>query len=149
MLVDRALDALAHAADAAALNGVADRVRTRQGDAFEVLSELAAARERFDVVILDPPAFIRSKKDVGPGSRAYRKLVRLGASVTARRGYLFIASCSHNLTEEMFAEAVRRGLGDAGRPGRILATGSAGADHPVHPSLPESAYLKSNLLALD
>ena len=147
--VDRSADALALASEAAALNGFSDKVRTRVGDAFQTLEALGRERERFDVVVLDPPPFAPSKKDVGPATRGYRKLARLGAAVTARRGFLFIASCSHNMPLETFADAVRRGLQDAGRPFRILATGGAAADHPVHPALPESAYLKSHLLALD
>jgi len=64
-------------------------------------------------------------------------------------GFLFIASCSHHMTPENFAEQVSRGLGDAGRDGRILRTSGAAPDHPVHPALPETAYLKGLLLQVD
>jgi len=86
---------------------------------------------------------------VGAALRGYRKLTRLAASVTANRGILFLACCSHNVAEAEFAEAVRRGLADAGRDGRILRAAGADADHPVHPALPETAYLKAMTLALD
>jgi len=66
-----------------------------------------------------------------------------------KNGLLFIASCSHNVDEASFAEAVRHGLADAGRSGRILLSSGAAPDHPVHPFLPESAYLKAQTLALD
>jgi 23S rRNA (cytosine1962-C5)-methyltransferase len=148
-LLDRSAPALALAEEAARLNGVEVRIVPRQGEAFETLEALVAAKERWDVVVLDPPAFVKTKKDLGPGSRGYRKLARLGAGVTARGGYLFIASCSHNMPLDGFAEAVRQGVNDAGRTARILMTGGAGPDHPVHPSLPESAYLKAFLLAVD
>jgi 23S rRNA (cytosine1962-C5)-methyltransferase len=148
-LIDRSEAALGFALESAQANGVGERVRIRQGDAFDTLAALAAAKERYDVVVLDPPAFVRTRKDLGAGSRAYRKMVRLGASVTARRGFLFAASCSHNMPLEPFEEAVRLGLADADRSGRILQVGFAGPDHPIHPSLPESAYLKSVTLALD
>ena len=69
--------------------------------------------------------------------------------MTAREGILFLASCSYNVAAADFAEAVRRGLADAGRSFRILRDAGAGADHPVHPALPESAYLKTTTLALD
>jgi 23S rRNA (cytosine1962-C5)-methyltransferase len=148
-LVDRSEAALALARESAEANGVGGRVLIRQGDAFQSLEALGAAKERFDVVILDPPAFVRSRKDLGPGARAYRKLVRLGAAATARRGFLFAASCSHNMPLDAFEQAVGQGLADAGRNGRVLRVGFAGPDHPLHPALPESAYLKSLVLALD
>jgi 23S rRNA (cytosine1962-C5)-methyltransferase len=81
--------------------------------------------------------------------RGYRKLARLAAANTARRGILFLACCSHNVGEAEFAEATRRGLADAGRDARILRVAGADADHPVHPALPETAYLKTLTLALD
>ena len=81
--------------------------------------------------------------------RGYRKLARLAASVTSRSGILFLASCSFHVGAADFAEAVRRGLADAGRTCRILRAACADADHPIHPALPETAYLKTLTLALD
>ncbi len=147
--IDSSQPALELAAEAAARNGAGDNCGFRRGDAFGEAARLAAAGERFDVVIADPPAFARSRKDVGAALRGYRKLARLAAAVTAPGGILFLASCSFNVGAAEFAEAVRRGLGDAGRSGRILRSAGAGADHPVHPALPESAYLKTMTLALD
>jgi len=147
--IDRSEPALALAGKAATLNGVAGRCRFERGDAFESLERIAAAGERYGVVVADPPAFVKSKKDIGAGSRAYRKLARLAASCVAPEGILFIASCSHNMEAGAFAEEVRRGLQDAGRGGRILRSSGAAPDHPVHPHLPESAYLKALLLQLD
>ena len=147
--IDRSEAALALADRAAAANGVEARCRFARAEAFVELERLAATGERFDIVVADPPAFVKSKKDLGAGLRGYRKLARLAASVVAPRGMLFIASCSHNVGVTEFAEAVRRGIFDAGRDGRILQSAGAAPDHPVHPFLPESAYLKSELLALD
>ena len=149
LALDRSEPALALAATSADLNGVGERCRFQRGDAFGELARLMDASERFDVVIADPPAFVPSKKDLGPGLRAYRKLARLGAGLVAPGGVLFIASCSHNVETSDFAEAVRRGLEDAGRSGRILLSAGASPDHPVHPWLPESAYLKAQVLVLD
>ncbi|MGO8916007.1 MAG: class I SAM-dependent rRNA methyltransferase [Stellaceae bacterium] len=149
LALDRSEPALALAAQAAELNGVGERCRFQRADAFGEVSRLGAAGERFDVVIVDPPAFVKSKKDLGPGLRGYRKLARLTASLVAPAGVLFIASCSHNVEPPDFAEAVRRGLEDAGRTGRILRSSGAAPDHPVHPWLPESAYLKAQTLVLD
>lgn len=147
--IDRSEGALALAGRAAVANGVDERCEFRRAEAFAELERRAAARERFDIVVADPPAFVKSKKDLGAGLRGYRKLARLAAAVVAPRGLLFIASCSHNVGVPEFAEAVRRGVAEAGRDGRILQSAGAAPDHPVHPFLPESAYLKSQLLALD
>jgi 23S rRNA (cytosine1962-C5)-methyltransferase len=147
--IDRSEPALALAAEAAALNRVADACIFRRAEAFGEAARLAAAGERFDIVIADPPAFAKSRKDLPAALRGYRKLARLAASVTATGGVLFLASCSFNVGEAEFADAVRRGLADAGRSGRILRVAGADADHPVHPALPETAYLKTVTLALD
>jgi 23S rRNA (cytosine1962-C5)-methyltransferase len=147
--IDRSEPALALAAEAAELNGVAQMCAFRRGEAFAETARLTAAGERFDIVIADPPAFAKSRKEVPAALRGYRKLARLAASVTAIGGILFVASCSFNVGEAEFAEAVRRGVGDAGRAGRILRVAGADADHPIHPALPETAYLKTLTLALD
>ena len=147
--IDRSEGALALAGRAAVANGVDERCKFTRAEAFAELERRAAAGERFDIVVADPPAFVKSKKDLGAGLRGYRKLARLAAVVVAPRGLLFIASCSHNVGVPEFAEAVRRGVADAGRDGCILQSAGAAPDHPVHPFLPESAYLKSQLLALD
>ncbi len=147
--IDRSEPALAQAAASAALNGVNGRCRFIRGEIFAELEKLHQAKERFDVVIADPPAFIKSKKDVAAGLQGYRKMTRLAAQAVAPGGFLFVASCSHNAELDAFAEAVRRGLADAGRSARILRTAGAAPDHPVHPALPESAYLKAQMLALD
>jgi 23S rRNA (cytosine1962-C5)-methyltransferase len=147
--VDRSEAALALAEKAAMLNGFQDRCRFRRAEAFEELARLGAQGARFGVVVADPPAFVKSKKELKQGARGYRKLARLAAAVVEPSGFLFIASCSHNMPVEEFERQVARGLVDAGREGRILRAAGAAPDHPVHPALPESAYLKSLLLQLD
>jgi 23S rRNA (cytosine1962-C5)-methyltransferase len=147
--VDRSEAALALATATADLNGVGETCSFRRGEAFAEAASLAARGERFDVVIADPPAFAKSRKDMPAALRGYRKLARFAASVTAGGGILFVASCSFHVAAGEFAEAVRRGLADAGRAGRILRIAGADADHPIHPALPESAYLKTLTLALD
>jgi len=147
--IDSSEAALDLAVDAAARNEVGDICAFRRGDAFGEATRLAAAGERFEVVIADPPAFAKSRKEVPAALRGYRKLTRLAASVAANRGMLFLACCSHNVGEADFAEAVRRGLADACRNGSILRTAGAGADHPVHSAVLETAYLKTMTLALD
>ena len=149
LAIDRSESALSLAAKSATLNNVATKCRFARGDVFDELERLNSQSERFDLVIADPPAFARSRKDLGPALRGYRKLARLSASLVSKGGALLIASCSHQVETEAFAEAVSRGLQDAQRDGRILATTGAAPDHPVHPLLPESAYLKAQMLVLD
>ena len=147
--IDRSEPALALAAEAAARNGVARTCTFRRAEVFNEAARLAAAGARFDIVVADPPAFAKSRREVPAALRGYRKLARLAASLTAGGGILLIASCSYNVAAAEFAEAVRHGLADAGRSGRILRNAGAGPDHPVHPSLPETGYLKTTALALD
>jgi 23S rRNA (cytosine1962-C5)-methyltransferase len=147
--VDRSQGALDLAARAAEANGVAGRCRFVKAEVFQEMQRRAAAGERYGLVIVDPPAFVKSRKDLAQGLKGYRKMVRLAASLVAEGGFLLAASCSHHVDPDSFAEQVKRGLQDARREGRILRTAGAAPDHPVHPALPESAYLKAQVLALD
>jgi 23S rRNA (cytosine1962-C5)-methyltransferase len=147
-LLDRSEHALATAQQAAALNGVADRVTTQRGEALEALERMLGAGQRFGVVIADPPAFAKTRKDQPAALRAYAKLARNAAGLVERGGFLFIASCSHHVAPGEFADAVAWGVHRARREARILHMGGAGPDHPLHPMLPESQYLKGMLLHL-
>jgi 23S rRNA (cytosine1962-C5)-methyltransferase len=148
LLADASAPALDLALQAAALNGVAEHVTTRRGDAFEIMTALAANGEKFDIVICDPPAFARSRKDAEAGLRAYGRMARLAAALVAPGGFLFVASCSYHAPLDAWTAQIAFGLHRARREGRILCTSGAGPDHPVHPQLPESAYLKAQLLQL-
>lgn len=143
-LVDSSAPALAQAEQAATLNNVA--VQIRRGDAFDVMTSLAGGK--FDIVVCDPPAFARSRKDAEAGLRAYGRMARLAAALVAPGGFLFVASCSYHAPLDAWAAQIAFGLHRAHREGRILFTGGAGPDHPVHPHLPETAYLKAQLLQL-
>ena len=145
--IDSSQGALSLAEEAAAANGV--KARFVKADVFEELERLAAANETFDVVIADPPPFVKSRKDLEPGAKAYRKLARLAASVVAPNGFLLLASCSHNIAPDRFALECAIGISRANRRGALIHQSGAGADHPVHPMLPETAYLKALVYALD
>ncbi len=147
-LVDSSAPALGHAMETAEMNGLAARVDTLRGDAFDVMEELGERGEKYDIVIVDPPAFAKSKKDRDAGLRAYGRMARLAAPLVARGGFLFAASCSHHAPLDLFAANIAEGITRARREGRILLTAGAGPDHPVHPLLPESAYLKGQLIQL-
>ena len=145
--LDSSAPALALAEESAAANGV--RVKAVKADVFEELERLARAKETFDVVVADPPPFVKARKDLEPGAKAYRKLARLAADVTARGGLLLLASCSHNIPTDRFASECALGIARTGRTPSLIRQAGAGPDHPVHPMLPETAYLKALVYALD
>ena len=145
--VDRSAHSLELAAKAAAANKIA--CTFEKSEVYPFLENAVRAGNRWEVVIADPPAFVKSKKDLKAGLQGYRKLARLCAEVTAPGGYLLVASCSHNAPLDEFTAAVARGLEDAKRSGKIIRSAGAGPDHPVHPLLPESAYLKALVFHLD
>jgi len=145
--LDSSEPALALAEESAAANRLS--VRAVKADVFEELTRLATQKEKFDIVVADPPPFVKSKKDLEPGTKAYRKLARLAAEVTAPNGILLLASCSHNIPLERFASECAAGISRGGRNASLIRTAGAGPDHPAHPMLPESAYLKALVYALD
>lgn len=144
-LLDRSEHALATAREAAERNGVGARVATRRAEAMEALE---AETSRFGVVIADPPAFAKTRKDNPAALRAYGKLARNAAALVEPGGFLFVASCSHHVSSGEFADAVLWGIQRARRQARLLHQGDAGPDHPIHPMLPESQYLKGLLMHL-
>ncbi|WP_338662834.1 class I SAM-dependent rRNA methyltransferase [Pararoseomonas sp. SCSIO 73927] len=147
-LLDRSEHALATAMETARRNGLEDRVEAVRGEAMETLERMAASGTRYGVVVADPPAFAKSRKDIPQAVRAYSRLARIAAGLVAPGGILFIASCSHHVPSGEFTETVLAGLQRARRDARILAITGAGPDHPIHPMLPESVYLKALTLQL-
>ncbi|MEQ6890284.1 class I SAM-dependent rRNA methyltransferase [Halomonas sp. CS7] len=143
LCVDASGAALERVAENATLNGLHEQVAVGEGDAFEVLAALKAEGEEFDVVILDPPAFIRKRKDIPNGERAYGKLNREAMRLLGRDGLLLSASCSMHLAPERLVDVVRGAVRHQDRQGQILFQGHQGPDHPVHPAIPETAYLKA------
>jgi 23S rRNA (cytosine1962-C5)-methyltransferase len=143
LAVDASDPALALAAQGAGATGVADRLTTRRGDAFDVLAALGADGAVFDVVICDPPAFAPTRAALDAGLRAYERIARMAAGLVAPGGYLALCSCSHAADLAQFRAACTRGIGKAGRSAQLIHTGFAGPDHPQHPQLAESGYLKS------
>lgn len=143
LAVDGSEPALALARQGAEATGVADRFETRPGDAFDVMTALAGEGQTFGTVICDPPAFAPHKGALEAGLRAYEKVARLGAALVAPGGTLTLCSCSHVADLDKFRTACLRGIGRVGRSCQVLRTGFAGPDHPMHPQLAESGYLKA------
>lgn len=141
--VDGSAAALDLAEKGARIMGVQDQFETRRGDAFDVLTSMVEEGARFDVVICDPPAFASAKPALEAGLRAYERIARLAAQLVEEGGYLSLCSCSHAADLAKFRNASIRGIGRAGRTSALIHTGFAGPDHPLHPQLAESGYLKS------
>lgn len=141
------VDASAFALDGvernAALNGVADKLTCVEGDVFEALKELKAAEERFDVVVCDPPAFIKRKKDIKNGEAAYRRLNETAMRLLGKDGILVSASCSMHLEEDHLQNILLTSARHLDRNIQLLERGSQGPDHPVHPAIAETRYIKS------
>lgn len=142
-MVDSSAAACEHATANAARNNVP--FEALRGDAFDVLTGLAEARERFDLVIIDPPAFIKRRKDLPKGIAAYRRLTQLAVQCTGRDALLVSCSCSHHLPAEELDAALQRGARHASRQAQVISVGGQAPDHPVHPAIPETRYLKALL----
>jgi len=150
--LDGSADALALAEAGAAATGADGAFSTRRTDAFKGMEVLAEEGARFDVVICDPPAFAPSKQALQAGLRAYERVARLAAPLVAPGGLLGLCSCSHAAELGKFRAASLRGVGRAlygtERQAQLIHTGFAGPDHPQHPMLAETAYLKAIFLRL-
>ncbi len=139
--VDSSAPALEYACRNAERNGVS--LQTLHADAFDALRELREQGERFDVVILDPPAFIKRKKDIPQGQAAYRKLNQLALTLIDRDGLLVSCSCSYHLAADDLLSAIQAAARHTGRFVQVLEAGGQSPDHPVHPAIPETRYLKA------
>ena len=147
LCVDGSAGALQFAAENADRNGHV--VRTLKGDAFEVLAALGTDRERFDLVIVDPPAFAKRKKDLPKAQAAYRRLNQAAIGVLAPDGVLVSCSCSHHLGVGDLQDAIAKAARGSGRRLQLLESGAQGPDHPVHPAIPETRYLKAFFCRID
>jgi 23S rRNA (cytosine1962-C5)-methyltransferase len=127
----------------AGLNGLQDRVSTLRGSAPETMASLISEGRRFEVVILDPPAFIQRRKDLKKGIAAYRRINELGLQLLEPGGLLVSASCSMHLSRADLIGAMQQAAVRSGCQLRIVEQGAQGPDHPVHPAIPETEYLKA------
>jgi len=140
--IDVSEDAVKLGEENAALNGVSERVRFEVANAFDRLKELDIAGERFDVVILDPPAFAKSK-DALPGAlRGYKEINLRAMKILRPGGVLITCSCSHHMSEELFRETLLEAAVDARRHARLLEIRTQDRDHPILLAASETQYLK-------
>ena len=143
MCVDTSPVALHYLRSNSDLNGVTRRVKALQGDAFAVLRSLREDREHFDVVIVDPPAFIKRKKDLKEGVLAYRRLNELAMQLLTKDGLVISCSCSYHLPREALVQVLLQAARHLDRSLQVLEQGHQGPDHPLHPAIPETDYLKA------
>jgi 23S rRNA (cytosine1962-C5)-methyltransferase len=145
--VDSSAAALELAVSNAERNRVNERngskLTTLRGDAFDVLEDLGKQRARFDIVVIDPPAFAKRKKDLPKALAAYKRLNQLAMQVIADDGILVSCSCSYHVSPEDLQDAIAKAARTADRHLQILEIGGQAPDHPVHPAIPETRYLKA------
>jgi 23S rRNA (cytosine1962-C5)-methyltransferase len=141
--VDSSESALSLAQSSAELNNVQDKMKFVRSDVFEFLKQARENREHYEIIVLDPPALIKRKKDFKAGYEAYRRLNHLALQVLSKNGILVSASCSYHLNKANLHEILRSSARHIDRHLVFFATGSQGPDHPIHPSIPETEYLKT------
>jgi 23S rRNA (cytosine1962-C5)-methyltransferase len=139
------VDSSASALELAAKNGERNglKLSTRKGDAFDVLEALVKEKARFDVVIVDPPAFAKRRKDLPKALAAYKRLNQLAMQVLANDGILVSCSCSYHVSADDLQDAIAKAARATDRHVQILELGGQAPDHPVHPAIPETRYLKA------
>jgi 23S rRNA (cytosine1962-C5)-methyltransferase len=141
--------AAAMAARNAALNACADRCRWICENAFDSLRRLAAAGPAFDLAILDPPAFVKTRPALARGLAGYKEVNLRALKALRAQGWLITCSCSYHVDEPTLLGVVRDAARDAGRTIRIVESRSQARDHPVHPAMPETRYLKCLVIAVE
>jgi 23S rRNA (cytosine1962-C5)-methyltransferase len=139
--VDSSSIALEYVARNARANGVS--IEAIKDDAFDALKALQESGTRFDVVILDPPAFAKRKKDAPQAAAAYRKLNQLAMPLIDRDGLLVSCSCSYHMGADELATSIQSAARHSSRFVQVLEQGGQSPDHPVHPAIPETRYLKA------
>ena len=146
--IDASAAAVAAAGENARANGLDGVFEAREDDAVEAMRGLVETGERFDVVVLDPPAFVKRRKDLDAGTRHYALNNRLAMRLLAPGGILLSASCSQALDEAALARVVRRAVPKERAGLQLLEPLRQAADHPVHAAMPETLYLSGTIARL-
>jgi len=141
--VDASEYALDVAVENAKLNNADDKLITLQGDAFDTCKALIQDQEKYDVIIVDPPAFVTRRKDIRNGERAYGRINNLAMRLLSKNGILVSASCSMHLERSSLIDIVRSNARELDRNAQVIEQGHQGPDHPIHAAIPETEYLKS------
>lgn len=140
--VDTSAAAVAAIGANAARNGLANRVQAVQSDAFDFLRQARKEQQRFEVVVVDPPAFAKRKKDLTEARLAYRRINEAAMQVLVRDGILVTCSCSYHLPRAVLLDVLQRGAQHLDRRLQVLIQLQQAADHPILPAIAETEYLK-------
>jgi 23S rRNA (cytosine1962-C5)-methyltransferase len=143
--VDSSAPALATARANAASNGIAN-IQFSEGDVFDLLSGYAGARRQFSLVVLDPPAFAKSRRNLEAAAGGYKEINLRALHLLGPGGILVTCSCSHHVSESMLLEVVAQAGLDANRTLRVLERRTQSQDHPILLTVPETLYLKCLIL---
>jgi len=144
--LDISAQAVAMAGRNAELNGLVDRVRFEECDAFDRLRSLKFEGKRYGVVVMDPPAFVKNRRSIAEATKGYLTVNRRALELLEPGGYLITCSCSYHMGREPFREMLVQASRLARRDVRLVATCAQAPDHPVLLSFPESEYLKCFVL---
>jgi 23S rRNA (cytosine1962-C5)-methyltransferase len=144
--LDASEKALATARANASRNGLSERAEYRRGDVFDELRKLVGAGARYELIILDPPSFAKTRKEKTGALRGYKEINRLGMSLLAPGGVLVTCSCSHPIDPATFHDVLVEAASDARRTFRLIARRTQGRDHPIILGIPETEYLQCVML---
>lgn len=145
LAIDQSTEALARGAENARLNGITN-IEWREANAFDLLRELERRREQFDTIVLDPPAFAKTKANLERAVAGYKEVNLRALKILAPDGVLFTSSCSYHVSREIFTAMLADAARDSGRRIQFVAATGAAADHPELLNVPETGYLKGMLL---
>ncbi len=145
LAVDQSTDALARGAANARLNGIAN-IEWREGNAFDLVRELERRREQFDTIVVDPPAFAKTKANLERAVAGYKEINLRAMKILAPDGVLFTSSCSYHVSRDVFNAMLTDAARDSGRRMQFIAATGAAIDHPELLNVPETGYLKGVLL---
>ena len=143
--VDQSIEALARGAENARLNGIAN-INWREENAFDLVRELERRREQFDTIVVDPPAFAKTKANIERAVAGYKEINLRAMKILAPDGVLFTSSCSYHVSRDAFNAMLADAARDSGRRIQFIAATGASSDHPELLNVPETGYLKGVLL---
>ena len=145
LAVDQSAEALVRGAENARINGIGN-IEWREGNAFDLVRELERRREQFDTIVIDPPAFAKTKANLERAVAGYKEINLRAMKILAPDGVLFTSSCSYHVSRDVFNAVLADAARDSGRRIQFVAATGASADHPELLNVPETGYLKGVLL---